>query len=128
FWISPSQPFGIPGSRALSRLLTALTIKTVPRTHTTQQHTKARSLAKAFTKHVGHVLLAYINSMNDPLRILTPEIQRELEPGLSSPRGTPGRIQQRCLDGLFSVLDSVGKTIMKSLWRKFEKRRYVRKG
>ncbi|KAI6017075.1 hypothetical protein EDC04DRAFT_2870150 [Pisolithus marmoratus] len=45
---------------------------------------KAKSLAKPFTKHVGHVLLAYIDCMNDPLCILTPEMWQELEPGLFS--------------------------------------------
>ncbi|KAI5990056.1 hypothetical protein F5J12DRAFT_929918 [Pisolithus orientalis] len=42
---------------------------------------KAESLAKSFAKHVGHVFLAYIDSMNDSLCILTPKIRRELEPG-----------------------------------------------
>ncbi|KAI5993841.1 hypothetical protein EDC04DRAFT_2613298 [Pisolithus marmoratus] len=45
---------------------------------------KAEPLAKPFAKHVGHILLADIDSMNDLLCILTPEIQQELEPGLFS--------------------------------------------
>ncbi|KIK15385.1 hypothetical protein PISMIDRAFT_640826, partial [Pisolithus microcarpus 441] len=128
-WFSSSQPLSVPESRALSRLLTALTIKTVPRTNTTQ-HTavatethKTESPAKPFAKHVGHVLLAYIDSMNDPLCIPIPEIQWELEPGLFSLCGMLGG----CLDGLFFAFDSGGKTIMKSLWRELEKQRYVRK-
>ncbi|KAI6020875.1 Urb2/Npa2 family-domain-containing protein [Pisolithus microcarpus] len=132
-WVSPSQPFGVPESRALSRLLTALTIKTVPRTHTTQQHTavaaetqKTESLAKPFAKHVGHVLLAYIDSMNDPLCILTPEMRRELEPGLFSLCEMLGEYNRDAL--MVSALDSGGKTIMKSLWREYEKQRYVGKG
>ncbi|KIO00935.1 hypothetical protein M404DRAFT_29133 [Pisolithus tinctorius Marx 270] len=74
----------------LRPLLTALTVKTVPCVRTTQ-HTaiaaetqKAETLAKPFAKHVEHILLAYIDSMNDPLYILTPEIRWELEPGLFS--------------------------------------------
>ncbi|KAI6022422.1 Urb2/Npa2 family-domain-containing protein [Pisolithus microcarpus] len=132
-WVSPSQPFGVPESRVLSRLLTALTIKTVPRTHTTQQHTavaaetqKTESLAKPFAKHVGHVLLAYIDSMNDPLCILTPEMRRELEPGLFSLCEMLGEYNRDAL--MVSALDSGGKTIMKSLWREYEKQRYVGKG
>ncbi|KAI5992196.1 Urb2/Npa2 family-domain-containing protein [Pisolithus albus] len=131
-WVSPSQPLGVPESRALGRLLTALTVKTVPRTNTTQ-HTavaaetqKAESLAKPFAKHVGHVLLAYIDSMNDPLCILTPEMRRELEPGLFSLCEMLGEYNRDAL--MVSALDSGGKTIMKSLWREYEKQRYVGKG
>ncbi|KIK25348.1 hypothetical protein PISMIDRAFT_9705 [Pisolithus microcarpus 441] len=132
FWVSPSQPLGIPGSHAFSRLLTALTTKTVPRTHATQQHTvvaaetqKARSLAKPFTKHVGHVLLAYIDSMNDSLCILTPEMRGELEPGLFS---WCEMLREYNRDAVMaSAFDSGGKTIMKSLWREYERWR-CRKG
>ncbi|KAI6146719.1 Urb2/Npa2 family-domain-containing protein [Pisolithus tinctorius] len=131
-WISPSQPLGIAESRALSRLLTALTVKTVPHTHTTQ-HTaiaaetqKAESLAKPFAKHVGHVLLAYIDSMNNPLCILTPDVRRELEPGLFSLCEMLGEYNRDAL--MVSALDSGGKTLMKSLWREYEKQRYVGKG
>ncbi|KAI6146732.1 Urb2/Npa2 family-domain-containing protein [Pisolithus tinctorius] len=131
-WISPSQPLGIAESRALSRLLTALTVKTVPHTHTTQ-HTaiaaetqKAESLAKPFAKHVGHVLLAYIDSMNNPLCILTPDIRREVEPGLFSLCEMLGEYNRGAL--MVSALDSGGKTLMKSLWREYEKQRYVGKG
>ncbi|KAI6025407.1 Urb2/Npa2 family-domain-containing protein [Pisolithus microcarpus] len=128
FWVSPSQPLGISGSHAFSRLLTVLTTKTVPRTHTTQQHTvvaaetqKARSLAKPFTKHVGHVLLAHIDSMNDPLCILTPEMRGELEPGLFS---WCEMLHEYNRDAVMaSAFDSGGKIIMKSLWREYERRR-----
>ncbi|KAI6137225.1 Urb2/Npa2 family-domain-containing protein [Pisolithus sp. B1] len=132
-WVSPSQPLGVAESRALSRLLTTLTVKTVPRTYTTQQHTataaetqKAESLAKPFAKHVGHVLLAYIDCMNDPLCVLIPEMRRELEPGLFSLCEMLGEYNRDAL--MVSALDSGGKTIMKSLWREYEKQRYVGKG
>ncbi|KAI6047021.1 Urb2/Npa2 family-domain-containing protein [Pisolithus marmoratus] len=131
-WVSPSHPLGVAESRALSRLLTALTVKTVPRTHTTQ-HTaivaeshKAESLAKPFAKHVGPVLLAYIDSMNDPLCFLPPEMRRELEPGLFSLCEMLGEYNRDAL--MVSALDSGGKTIMKSLWREYEKQRYVGRG
>ncbi|KAI6156179.1 Urb2/Npa2 family-domain-containing protein [Pisolithus thermaeus] len=132
-WVSPSQPLGVAEIRAFSRLLTALTVKTVPPTYTTQQHTavaaetqKAESLAKPFAKHVGHVLLAYIDCMNDPLCVLTPEMRRELEPGLFSLCEMLGEYNRDAL--MVSSLDSGGKTIMKSLWREYEKQRYVGKG
>ncbi|KAI6156194.1 Urb2/Npa2 family-domain-containing protein [Pisolithus thermaeus] len=132
-WVSPSQPLGVAEIRAFSRLLTALTVKTVPPTYTTRQHTavaaetqKAESLAKPFAKHVGHVLLAYIDCMNDSLCVLTPEMRRELEPGLFSLCEMLGEYNRDAL--MVSSLDSGGKTIMKSLWREYEKQRYVGKG
>ncbi|KAI6022335.1 Urb2/Npa2 family-domain-containing protein [Pisolithus microcarpus] len=119
-WVSPSQPLGVAESRAFSRHLTTLTIKTVPRTHTTQQHTtaaaetqKAESLVEPFAKHVAHVMLAYVGSMNDPLCTLTPEMRRELEPGLFSLCEMLGEYNRDAL--MVSALDSGGKTIMKSL-------------
>ncbi|KAI6138800.1 hypothetical protein BKA82DRAFT_4231072 [Pisolithus tinctorius] len=55
--------------------------------------------------------------MNDPLYILTLDVRRELEPGL------------------FSLCEMLGEynrdvlmTLMKSLWREYEKQRYVGKG
>ncbi|KAI6098742.1 Urb2/Npa2 family-domain-containing protein, partial [Pisolithus thermaeus] len=112
-WVSPSQPLGVAEIRAFSRLLTALTIKTVPPTYTTQQHTsvatemqKAESLAKPFAKHVGHVLPAYIDCMNDPLCVLTPEMRQELEPGLFSLCEMLGEYNRDAL--MVSSLDSGG--------------------
>ncbi|KAI6138793.1 Urb2/Npa2 family-domain-containing protein, partial [Pisolithus tinctorius] len=131
-WISPSQPLGIAESRALSGLLTALAVKTVTHVHTTQytaiaaEKQNAESLAKPFAKHVGHVLFAYIDSMNDPLCILTLDIRRELEPGLFSLCEMLGEYNRYAL--MASALDSGSKTLMKSLWREYEKQRYVGKG
>ncbi|KAI5992198.1 Urb2/Npa2 family-domain-containing protein, partial [Pisolithus albus] len=118
-WVSPSQPFGVPESRALSRLLTVLTIKTVPRTHTTQQHT-------AVAAETTRPALAYIDSMNDPVCILTPEMRHELEPGPFPLCEMLGEYNRDAL--MVSALDSGGKTIMKSLWREYEKQRYAGKG
>ncbi|KAI6095269.1 hypothetical protein F5141DRAFT_725424 [Pisolithus sp. B1] len=112
-WVCPSQPLGVAEIRAFSRLLTALTVKTVPPTYTTQRHTsvaaetqKAESLAKPFAKHVGHVLLAYIDCMNDPLCVLTPDMRRELEPGLFSLCEMLGEYNRDAL--MVSSLDSGG--------------------
>ncbi|KAI6141673.1 hypothetical protein BKA82DRAFT_29133 [Pisolithus tinctorius] len=66
-----------------------------------------------------HVLLAYIDSMNDPLCILTPEIRRELEPGLFSLCEMLGEHNREAL--MVSALDSGGMTLMKSFWREYEK-------
>ena len=43
FWITPTQPLGVAESRALRRLLTALTTKTVPRTHIHTVHVSQRN-------------------------------------------------------------------------------------
>ncbi|KAI5993051.1 hypothetical protein F5J12DRAFT_963578, partial [Pisolithus orientalis] len=88
-------------------------------------NTKAETLAKPFTKHVGHVLLAYIDSTNDLLCILTPDIRRELEPELFSLCEMCGEYNRDAL--MVSALDSGGNTLMKSFWREHEKQRYVGK-
>ncbi|KAI5988307.1 hypothetical protein F5J12DRAFT_970473, partial [Pisolithus orientalis] len=129
-WVSLSQHLGVADSRALSRLLTALTVKTVPRAHNTthydcRRNTTSRIPDKAFAKHVGH-LLAYIDSMNDSLRILTPEIRRELESGPFSLCEMLGEYNRDAL--IVSALDSGSKTLMKSRGREYEKQRYVGKG
>ena len=129
-WITPTQPLGVTECRTLSRLLTALTTKTVPRTHiqstSVSETQKAESLAKPFAKHVGHVLMAYIDAMNDPLCLMSPDLRRELQPGLFSLCEMLGEHSRDAL--VASTLDSGGKAVMKVLWKEYEKQRYVGKG
>ncbi|KAL4077700.1 Urb2/Npa2 family-domain-containing protein [Scleroderma citrinum] len=129
-WISSTQPLGVAESRALSRLLTTLTIKTVPRTHvhtaTASETQKAESLAKPFSKHVGYVLMAYIDALSDPLCSMSPDVRRELQPGLFSLCEMLGEHNRDAL--VASTLDTGGKAIMKVLWKEYEKQRYVGKG
>ncbi|KAF9229655.1 hypothetical protein BS17DRAFT_763186 [Gyrodon lividus] len=129
-WISSSQPLAADESRALARLLTALTTKTVPRTHThtptSTESRKSESLAKPFAKHAGYVLVAYTDALNDPLCVMTTEMRRELEPGLFALCEMVGEHSRDAV--MVSALDSGGKTIMKTLWKEYEKQRYVGKG
>ncbi|KIJ68740.1 hypothetical protein HYDPIDRAFT_24992 [Hydnomerulius pinastri MD-312] len=130
-WISASQPLAADEGRALARLLTALTSKTVPRTHThthssTTDAPKSESLAKPFSKHAGYVLTAYIDALNDPLCAMTAEMRRELEPGLFALCEMLGEHSRDAI--MVSALDSGGKSIMKALWKEYEKQRYVGKG
>lgn len=131
-WLSASQPISTDEARALARLLTSLTTKTVPRTRahtrasTSTESQKAGSLAKPFAKHASYVLVAYVDAFNDPLCIINAEMRRELEPGLFALCEMVGEHSRDAL--MVSALDSGGKTIMKSLWRDYEKQRYVGKG
>lgn len=131
-WLSASQPLSTDEARALARLLTSLTTKTVPRTHTyahpstSTESQKAESLAKPFAKHASYVLVAYVDAFNDPLCIMNAEMRRELEPGLFALCEMVGEHSRDTL--MVSMLDSGGKTIMKSLWKDYEKQRYVGKG
>ncbi|KAF8845403.1 hypothetical protein BDN67DRAFT_961740 [Paxillus ammoniavirescens] len=128
-WISSSQPLAADEGCALARLLTTLTAKTVPRTYTHPPPTesqKAESLAKPFAKHAGYVLIAYIDALNDPLCVMTTEMRRELEPGLFALCEMVGEHSRDAV--MMSALDSSGKTIMKALWKEYEKQRYVGKG
>lgn len=127
-WLCVSQPLSTDEARALARLLTSLTTKTVPRTHAhaSTESQKAESLAKPFAKHASYVLVAYVDGFNDPLCIISAEMRRELEPGLFSLCEMVGEHSRDAL--MVSTLDSGGKTIMKSLWKEYERQRYVGKG
>ncbi|KIJ21465.1 hypothetical protein PAXINDRAFT_177946 [Paxillus involutus ATCC 200175] len=127
-WISSSQPLAADEGRALARLLTTLTTKTVPRayTHPPTESQKPESLAKPFAKHAGYVLIAYIDALNDPLCVMTTEMRRELETGLFALCEMVGEHSRDAV--MMSALDSGGKTIMKALWKEYEKQRYVGKG
>ncbi|KIK97656.1 hypothetical protein PAXRUDRAFT_135830 [Paxillus rubicundulus Ve08.2h10] len=127
-WISSSQPLAADEGRALARLLTTLTTKTIPRTYTHPpiESQKAESLAKPFAKHAGYVLIAYIDALNDPLCVMTTEMRRELEPGLFALCEMVGEHSRDAV--MMSALDSGGKAIMKALWKEYEKQRYVGRG
>ncbi|KAG1749705.1 Urb2/Npa2 family-domain-containing protein [Suillus paluster] len=126
-WIAPSDPLGVPEARALARLFTSLTSKTVPRAHmqpNTEQ--KAESLSKPFAKHAAYVVTAYIDAVNDPLCIMRADVRRELEPGLFSLCEIMGTHSRDAV--MMSALDTGGKSVMKALWKEYEKQRYDGKG
>jgi Urb2/Npa2 family len=86
----------------------------------------SESLTKPFANHASYVLVAYVDAFNDPLCIVDMETRRELEQGLFALCEMVGEHSRDAL--MLSALDSGGKTIMKSLWREYEKQRYVGKG
>lgn len=127
-WINIEHPLGPAEGKILARLLEALAIKSVPRTHSssTTELRKAESLSKPFSKHAAYVLKAYIDAMNDPLCILPSDLRKELYPGLFA---LCGMLNEHSRDALMlSSLDSGGKTTMKSLWKEYEKQHYVGRG
>ncbi len=128
WWIAPtSQPLGAAEARAVARLLTTLQTKTIPsaRMHSSGEKT-AESLARPFSKHAPYVLTAYIDAMNDPLCSIPLAVRKELEPGLFS---LCDMMTEHGRDAIMvSALDSGGQATLKSLWREYEKQRYVGKG
>jgi len=126
-WINPSQPLDIDESRALARLLTTLTVKSVVRIHSsTASAQKPESLARPLSKHVAYVIQAYIEALNDPLCVVPLNVRRELQPGLFA---LCDMLHEHGRDALMtSALDAGGKAVMKVLWRDYEKQRYVGKG
>ena len=124
-WISPAAPLGSEEAKAVARLLTTLTTKTTVRTHSNADAQKAESLARPFSKHAAYVLAAYIEAMNDPLSYLPADVRRELQPGLFALCEVMGE-QNR--DALMIALVDGGKTVLKGLWREYEKERYTGKG
>jgi len=129
-WIHSAQPLGVDEAKMLGRLLEGLLTKTTVRflasSSSTSDTQKAESLAKPFSKHAAYVLEAYIESMNDPLCVLSLEVRKELQPGIFA---LCSMISDHSRDALMaSALDAGGKTILKSLWKEYDKQKYVGKG
>jgi hypothetical protein len=87
---------------------------------------KAESLSKPFAKHAAYVVTAYIDAVNDPLCVMRADVRRELEPGLFSLCEMMGAHSRDAV--MVSALDAGGKSVMKALWKEYEKQRYVGKG
>ncbi|KAI5898635.1 uncharacterized protein SCHCODRAFT_064155 [Schizophyllum commune H4-8] len=133
-WIDPRNPLGAEEAAALARVLEALTTKTIPRTHKSggaasagdASAAKATSLAPVFSRHAAPVLAAYADAANDPLCITPAEVRKALQPGLFA---LCGMLNEHTRDAMMvASLDAAGKVTMKSLWREFERQRYVGKG
>ncbi|EKM60878.1 uncharacterized protein PHACADRAFT_133752 [Phanerochaete carnosa HHB-10118-sp] len=126
-WVNTHDPLSSEEARALARLLTTMTTKTVVRG---QQHTadgaKAESLARPFAKHAAYVLQAHIEALNDPLCVVPGDVRRELEPGLFALCDMMGEYSRDAL--MVSALDAGGKAVLKNIWREYEKQKYVGKG
>ncbi|KAG1766457.1 Urb2/Npa2 family-domain-containing protein [Suillus occidentalis] len=126
-WIAPSEPLGVPEARALARLFTSLTTKSVPRAHMQPgAEQKAESLSKPFAKHAAYVVTAHIDAVNDPLCVMPTDVRRELEPGLFSLCEMMGTHSRDAV--MVSALDAGGKSVMKALWKEYEKQRYIGRG
>jgi Urb2/Npa2 family len=126
-WIAAGDPLTAEEAKALARLLETLSTKSVIRIHTTLTgNQKAESLANAFSKYVPFVLNAYIDAMNDPLCTMPFEVRQELQPGLFS---LCDMLNEHVRDSLMvSMLDAGGKVTLKSLWKDYEKQKYVGRG
>ena len=122
-----SNPLGPEEAKLLARLLEMLASKTTVRINATNVDVpKAESLAKPFSKHAAYVLKAYIEAMNDPLCIIPSSIRKELQSGLYA---LCGMMKDHNRDAMMvSALDTGGKTTMKTLWKEYEKQRYIGRG
>lgn len=126
-WIASRTPLGAAEGKVLARLLETLTSKSIVRNNATATDAqKAESLAKPFSKHASYVLKAYIEAMNDPLCVLHSDLRKELQRGLYA---LCNMVSDHSRDAMMlSALDAGGKTTMKTLWKEYEKQKYVGKG
>ncbi|KAK0233389.1 Urb2/Npa2 family-domain-containing protein [Armillaria fumosa] len=126
-WINPQQPLGDEEAKALSRLLESLATKSIVKVQSSSTEAqKAESLVGPFSKHAAYVLTAHIDAVGDPLCVFPASIRKELEPGLFA---LCDMINQHSRDAIMlSSLDAGGKTMMKALWKEYEKQRYIGKG
>ncbi|KAE9410813.1 hypothetical protein BT96DRAFT_952701 [Gymnopus androsaceus JB14] len=121
-WINTQEPLGVEESKALSRLLESLNTKTVIKklTTSTTAPPKAESLAKPFSKHAAYVLKAYVESLNNPLCVLSAVVRKELQPGLYA---LCGMLNDYSRDALMASATDAGEKALE-----YEKQRYVGKG
>jgi Urb2/Npa2 family len=126
-WVNPAHPLGADEAKALARLLETLTTKSIIKSHAAFTDTqKAESLARPFSKHAAFVLNAYLDIMSDPLCIVPLELRKALQPGLFA---LCDMLNEHGRDALMvSISDASGRATMKSLWKEYEKQRYVGKG
>ena len=124
-WINPIDPLGEAAARSLARLLTAFTTKSFVRSHGSETQ-KADSLARPFARHAPYVLLSYLRLMNDPLSVLSASMRRELEPGLFALCTMMGEKGRDTL--MVQSLDIGGKMLLKSLWKEYDRQRYIGRG
>lgn len=123
-WLAPAHALGAPESRALARLLTTLTVKTMVRGHDAAQ--KPEALVRPFSKHAAYVLTAYVDAVGDPLCFVPGPVRKELQPGLFALCDMLGEHNRDAM--MVAALDASGKATMKTLWKEYEKQRYVGKG
>lgn len=131
-WLNvSSQPLGPNEAKALARLLTSLTAKTVPRVpahlQSVPSNLKADSLSGPLAKHAPYVLLAYIHLLTDLSSVVSPLMRRELAPGVGAVCEMVG---ERDRDAIMvgGGLDAGGKGVLKMVWNEWESRRYVGRG
>jgi hypothetical protein len=129
-WVNVAmRPLGAEEAKVLARLLSALTVKTVPRFHrhavSANEPPKAESLAKPFSKHAAHVLTSYIEAANDPLCVFPLEMRKELQPGLFSLCDMLGDRDRDAMT--VSALDADGIVTLKTLWRDYDRQKYAGK-
>ena len=104
-----------------------MTTKTIVRGQTSvADNNKAESLARPFSKHAAYVLQAYIEALNDPLCIIPSDTRKELEPGLFALCDMMGEHSRDAL--MVASLDAGGKIVLKTIWREYEKQKYVGRG
>ena len=127
FWVSSREPLGILEAKILSRLLVSLTTKTTVRFVGSAQETqKMESLTRPFGKHASHVLVAYVQTMNDPLCVVYAATRKELYPGLFALCEMQSDHDREAM--MLSALDGGGKATMKTLWNDYKKQKYVGQG
>ncbi|KAF8499462.1 Urb2/Npa2 family-domain-containing protein [Gautieria morchelliformis] len=124
-WIYPMDTLKEAEAGSLGRLLTAFTTKSFVRSHNSDLQ-KADSLARPFVRHAPYVLLSYLEIMNDPLSVLSVSIRRELEPGLFALCTMMGEYGRDTL--MVQSLDVGGKAVLKSLWKEYDKQKYIGRG
>lgn len=126
----------VDSATILARLFSALIAKTTAVQHFGRGALKdtaastTTSLVKPLTHHTPAVLLTYLEILSAPLSMLSLDVRNKLEPGIFALCAACGeRGRDSIMAGTAGAqLDSSSKLIFKTLWRDFEKQKYVGTG
>ena len=126
-WITAEQAMSVEEAKALARLMTTLTTKTIVRNYAQNAETqRPESLARPLSKHAAYVLTAYIEAVNDPFCYIATQVRKEMQLGLFALCDMIGDHNRDAM--MVSALDANGKVMMKALWEEYKKQRYVGRG
>ncbi|PWN51792.1 hypothetical protein IE53DRAFT_409922 [Violaceomyces palustris] len=130
-WLDPlERPLGVSEARSFSRLLMSLTAKSATlgpslaasKKKNGQTRKSTESLAKPFSKHAIHVLVAYIRTLTAPITEIPTDVRTEIQLGLLSICEIVGEHERDA--AMVGSLDTTGKALFKRLWKQWESQRY----
>ncbi|GAA5986107.1 hypothetical protein JCM11641_004713, partial [Rhodosporidiobolus odoratus] len=133
-WEGGATAIGCTEAKAVGRLLGALTSRTtaqVVKRKTNPENTAdegpatTTSLAAPLSKHAPFLLLTYLRSCVHPTCAIPSSLRNELQGGLFEVLDSMGKWEKEALmKGFLGEEEEAERSVLRSLWRSWEKERY----